>query len=91
MNNILNGKIVSSNLGEFSKKRIKYGYIGIELQDKTHVKVKVDSYTWYETLTIGDEVVVEVDTLAETNILVARKIQLKSSLEMSSEETTATA
>lgn len=91
MNNILNGKIVSSNLGEFSKKRIKYGYIGIELQDKTHIKVKVDSYTWYETLTIGDEVVVEVDTLAETNILVARKIQLKSSLEMSSEETTATA
>ena len=91
MNNILNGKIVSSNLGEFSKKRIKYGYIGIELQDKTHIKVKVDSYTSYETLTIGDEVVVEVDTLAETNILVARKIQLKSSLEMSSEETTATA
>jgi hypothetical protein len=87
MNDIIHGKIVSVNLGEFSKKHIKYGYIGIELPDKTHVKVKVDAYTWYETLTIGDEVTVEVETLENTSIIVARKIQLRSSLEMTSEET----
>ena len=91
MNDIIHGRIVSSNLAEFSKRRIKYGYIGIETQDKTHIKVKVDSYTWYETLTIGDDVVVEVDTLATTEILVARKIQLKSSLKSSPDEVTATA
>ncbi len=91
MSDIIHGKIVSANLAEFSNRKIKYGYIGIEIQDKTHIKVKVDSYTWYETLTIGDEVVAEVETLAGTDILVARKIQLKSSLESSSDEVTATA
>ena len=90
MSDLIHGKIVSSNLAEFSKRRIKYGYIGIETQDKTHIKVKVDSYTSYETLTIGDEVVADVETLADTDILVARKIQLKSSLESSSDEVTAT-
>jgi hypothetical protein len=91
MKDSIHGKIVSSNLAEFSKKRIKYGYIGIELEDKTHVKIKVDSYTKYETLTIGDVVVVEVETLADTEIIVARKIQLKPSLETTSEETVVTA
>lgn len=91
MTSIFHGRIVSTNLAEFSKRRFKYGYIGIELQDKSHIKIKVDSYTWYETLIIGDEVVVEVETLGDTSILVARKIQLKSSLERSLEETTATA
>jgi hypothetical protein len=91
MNGLIHGKIISANLGEFSKKRIVYGYLGIELPDKKHVKVKIDSYTWYETLTPGGEVVVEVDTLANTDIIVARKIQLKSSLETSSDEVTATA
>lgn len=91
MNDTVTGKIVSTNLGEFSKRRIIYGYIGIELPDKTHIQVKIDSYTWYETLTIGDEVVVEIETLGNTDILVARKIQLKTSLEISAEESTATA
>jgi hypothetical protein len=91
MNKIIEGKIISVNLGEFSKRRIKYGYISIELPDKTHIKVKIDSYTWYETLTTGDEVVVEIDTLGNTDILVARKIQLKTSLEKPSEEVSATA
>lgn len=30
MNDEIQGKIISVNLAEFSKKRIKYGYIGIE-------------------------------------------------------------
>ncbi len=79
------GKIISANLGEFSKRKIVYGYIGIELPDKSHIKVKIDSYTWYESLVIGEEVIVEAKTLANTDILVARKIRLKSSLEMKNE------
>ncbi|MHA2047951.1 MAG: hypothetical protein ACW99G_24475 [Candidatus Thorarchaeota archaeon] len=85
MNSPFEGKIISANLGEFSKRQIVYGYIGIELPDKSHIKIKIDSYTWYESLVIGDEVVVEANTLANTDILVARKIRLKSSLEMENE------
>jgi len=91
MSGIIHGKIASVNLGEFSKRRIKYGYIGIELPDKTHLKVKVDSYTWYETLIIGDEVVLEIENLGNTDILVARKIHLKISWENLAEEVSATA
>lgn len=87
----LTGKIISTNLGEFAKKRIIYGYIGIELPDKTHIKIKVDAYTWYETLTIGDEVVLETETLANTDIIVARKVLLRTSDEISVEEATAIA
>lgn len=86
----IHGKIVSSSLGEFSKKKIIYGYLGIELPDKKHIKVKIDAYTWYDTLNLGDEVVVEIEPLADTNIIVARKIQLKTNSDASSEEATAT-
>lgn len=85
MNAPFEGKIISANLGEFSKRLIVYGYIGIELPDKSHIKIKIDSYTWYESLVIGEEVMVEAETLANTDILVARKIRLKSSLEMEKE------
>ncbi|MFW9809255.1 MAG: hypothetical protein ACFFE6_07735 [Candidatus Thorarchaeota archaeon] len=80
------GKIISTQLGEFSKKQIVYGYIGIELPDKSHVKIKIDTYTWYETLTIGDEVVVDTRKLANTDILVAKTIRLKSSMDLESED-----
>jgi hypothetical protein len=79
---VISGKIISADLGKFSKKEIVYGYIGIELQDKSHIRIKIDSYTWYETLNVGEEVVVEVVKLANTEILVARTVRLKSSLEM---------
>ncbi len=86
MTETIRGKITSTQLGEFSEKQIIYGYIGIEQSDKTHVKVKIDSYTWYESLAIGDDVVLETHTLANTDILVARTIRLKSSLDMESED-----
>jgi len=88
---IIEGKIISANLAEFSKKRIVYGYLGIELLDKTHISVKVDAYTRYETLSLGDDVVMEIDTLADSDIVVARKIRPKSNSDMSSEGVSATA
>ncbi|MFW9833707.1 MAG: hypothetical protein ACFFEK_06920 [Candidatus Thorarchaeota archaeon] len=90
MSEKISGKIISANIGEFSKRRIRYGYIGLELADKTHMKIKVDSYTLYETLEIGDEVVVEFENLASTDIHVARKIQLISNVEHPSDEISAT-
>ncbi|MGD9395905.1 MAG: hypothetical protein PVJ05_05720 [Candidatus Thorarchaeota archaeon] len=91
MSRIIEGKIISTNLAEFSKKRIVYGYVGIELQDKTHISVKIDAYTKYETLSLGDDVIMEIDNLADSDILVARKIMLKSNSDMSSEGVSATA
>ncbi|MFX1484251.1 MAG: hypothetical protein ACFFCP_13810 [Promethearchaeota archaeon] len=84
--NTVQGRIVSTNLGEFSKKGIVYGFIGVERSDKTVVKIKIDSYTEHETLHIGDEVEVEVHNLENTDILVARAIHLKSSTDMGLEE-----
>ncbi|MGY5865385.1 MAG: hypothetical protein RTV41_12340 [Candidatus Thorarchaeota archaeon] len=78
----IEGKIVSAQLGEFSKNKIVYGFIGIELQDRSHIKIKVDSYTSYETLVVGERVTAEVEKLGNTDILVARSIRLKSGLEM---------
>ncbi len=91
MTDIIEGKIISTTLGEFANQKIVYGYIGIELADKTHVKVKVDAYTKHETLTPGDEVVMEVHKLPNTGIIVARRIQLKSNMHTPSDEVPATA
>ena len=85
MAEMIQGKIISSHLGEFSKRQIVYGFIGIELSDKTHIRIKIDSYTWYESLTVGDEVVIETHKLANTDILVAKTIRLKSSIDTESE------
>jgi hypothetical protein len=89
---IIEGKIISSQLGEFGKKEILYGYIGVEINPTHHVAIKIDSYTSYETLEIGDHVVIEASRLGTTDILVARKISLKTAVDSSSvmEEITAT-
>ena len=91
MKDIIEGKIISANLGEFAKQKIIYGYLGIELQNKEHINVKIDAYTSYETLALGEEVVVDVETLPNTNIIVARKIQWKSGKQTTSDEVTAIA
>ena len=88
----IEGKIISSQLGEFGKKEILYGYIGVEIDPTHHVAIKIDSYTWYETLEIGNHVVIETAKLGTTDILVARKVSLKTPTHSSTamEEITAT-
>ena len=71
---MLNGKIISSQIGFFGKKELVYGYITIESQDGKHVTMKVDAYTEYETIKVGDLVRVDVHSLTNTDILVAREI-----------------
>lgn len=76
MEKTIEGKIISKNLGVFGKNQIVYGYVGIEKPDGEHIKVKVDSFTWYETLEIGSHVFVEIRNLGTTDILVARRIDV---------------
>ena len=73
----LHGTLVSAALGTFGKNDVLYGYIGLEKTDGTHVKIKVDTFTWYETLEVGSKVIIEVETLGSTDILVARRIMVR--------------
>lgn len=76
MEKTIEGKIISKDLGVFGKDQIVYGYVGIEKPDGEQIKVKVDSFTWYETLEIGCYVFVETYKLGTTDIIVARRIDV---------------
>ncbi|TFG07545.1 hypothetical protein EU538_08645 [Candidatus Thorarchaeota archaeon] len=75
MNKTLSGRIASHTLGRFGGKDIRYGFIGLELPSGEHVRAKVDKYTESETFQIGEQVEVDVETLGDTDIWVARKIR----------------
>ncbi|MHA1137483.1 MAG: hypothetical protein ACTSSE_13440 [Candidatus Thorarchaeota archaeon] len=76
MENTIEGKIISRELGVFGKNEIVYGYIGIEKPSGEQIRVKIDSFTWYETLEIGSHVFVETYNIGTTNIIVARRIDV---------------
>lgn len=76
MENTIEGKIISKELGAFGKNQIVYGYIGIEKPSGEQIRVKIDSFTWYETLEIGSYVFVETSNLGTTDIIVARRIDV---------------
>ena len=76
MEKTIEGKIISKDLGVFGKNQTVYGYVGIEKPTGEKIKVKVDSFTWYETLEIGDHVFIELGNLGTTDILVARRIDV---------------
>ncbi|MFX0108913.1 MAG: hypothetical protein ACFE7R_11555 [Candidatus Hodarchaeota archaeon] len=71
---ILSGKIISSRIGYFGKEEMPYGFITVETQEGKHVTLKIDAYTEYETIKIGDFVRVDVHSLGNTEILVAKYI-----------------
>jgi len=76
MDNTIEGKIISKQLGVFGGKETVYGYLGIESPNGQQRIVKVDAFTWYETLEIGSQVIIETATLGTTDIIVARKISV---------------
>jgi len=76
MENTIEGKIISKELGVFGSRQIVYGYLGIEKPNGQQLMVKVDSFTWYETLEIGSHVFVEIEKLGTTDILIARRIDV---------------
>ncbi|MFW9846267.1 MAG: hypothetical protein ACFFD6_05945 [Candidatus Thorarchaeota archaeon] len=61
-------------MGIFGKEELPYGFITVETPEGHHMTIKVDAYTVYETLNIGDYVRIDVHRLANTEILVAREI-----------------
>ena len=76
MDKTIEGKIISRDLGEFGKNHILYGYIGLQKPNGEKVKIKIDSYTWYETLEIGSDVFIEIHHLGPTDILVATRVDV---------------
>jgi hypothetical protein len=72
----LEGRIVSTQLGEFGNTGIIYGYISIDVAPGKNVVIKIDSYTHHEDLEIGSYVVLKVAKLGLTDILVAKDVSL---------------
>ncbi|MBN2230682.1 MAG: hypothetical protein JW779_13920 [Candidatus Thorarchaeota archaeon] len=68
------GEIVGAQIGKIPATEVSYGYITIETPDKKYLKMKVDALTEYDTIDKGEQVVVEYDTLGNTDILSAKKI-----------------
>ncbi len=75
---LVKGKIVATQLGTFGSTAKVYGYVVIRKGDGKDVKVKVDSRTEYDSLSVGDSVEVYMVELGETGILLARRVILNS-------------
>ena len=76
MEKTIEGRIISKDLGVFGKNQTVYGYIGIEKPNGEQISVKVDTFTWFETLEIGSHVFIETSSLGTTDIIVARRIDV---------------
>ncbi|MFW9802890.1 MAG: hypothetical protein ACFFFC_09575 [Candidatus Thorarchaeota archaeon] len=70
----ISGKILTSQIGYFGKGEIAYGFITVETREGIHLTLKIDAYTKYDTIKVGDQVRITVHRLADTDILVAREI-----------------
>ena len=73
----IKGQIIASQIGRISNTDKKYGFITIKTSDENHVKVKIDSYTSYDTLEMGHDVEVSTDQLGSDSLIVAREIRRK--------------
>jgi hypothetical protein len=89
MNNTIEGKIISKQMGVFGNKQIVYGYLGIETPSGQQRIVKVDAFTWYETLEIGSQVIIEITNLGDTDIIIAEKIRFNQELMTSTDSVSA--
>lgn len=73
----LEGQIIASQVGRISNTDKKYGFITIRTPEESHVKVKIDSYTNYDTLEMGHDVEIFTDELGSSSLIVAREIRKK--------------
>ncbi len=80
------GKIIANQLGKFGSREIIYGYLTIEEETGKHTRIKVDSYTEWDTLSIGDMVEIQATELGNTGIITARRVILKPGPFFSSED-----
>lgn len=72
MERAITGSIVSAQLGNIGNKQ--YGFIDVKTKGKDEFKIKVVAFTKYETLDIGKRVHIVVDTLGDTEIMIAKTI-----------------
>jgi hypothetical protein len=71
---IFTGSIVSTQLGHMGKKA--YGFIGVETEEKEHLKLKVAVYTEYDTLETGRRVHVVAENIGNMDVLTVKSISL---------------
>jgi hypothetical protein len=77
---VISGRIVSTTLGSFGDKEMKYGYMTIETPEGDLLRFKVDAYTDYESLDQGEYVTVDAKRLGNTSIWSARRISVQRAL-----------
>ncbi|TET12281.1 MAG: hypothetical protein E3J86_00575 [Candidatus Thorarchaeota archaeon] len=70
----ITGSIISTQLGTIGTK--SYGFIGIETDDKEHLKIKIAAFTQYETLELGSRVQVVAENVGNMVVLTAKLISL---------------
>jgi hypothetical protein len=78
MDSEYSGEIVSSQLARYGDNDTRYGYVTIQTPDLGYVRIKVDAYTSFDTLDIGEQVLVESKKLGDTGIIVAKQISTQS-------------
>jgi hypothetical protein len=74
---LFEGRIVSTQLGEFANTGIVYGFISVEISPNKSIVVKIDSYTEFDSLEIGENVAIHAARLGTTGILVAKRVNMK--------------
>jgi hypothetical protein len=74
MNRTFAGKLVSTQLADYGRGGSKYGYISIVLDDRKNMRFKVDFNTACETLNVGDQVIIEAESLGTQGVWIARRI-----------------
>lgn len=74
MKSVLDGIIVMSNVDSIGTTDMRDGLITIETPDCDLIKLKVGSYTVFETLDEGKRVLIEAKALSTTNVLFATNI-----------------
>ena len=68
------GIITSADISSMGSKR--YGYLGIETNDNEHIKIKVTAFTKFDTLDVGANVTIELESVGEEVLLTAKKINI---------------
>ena len=72
----ITGTIVARELGTFGANEILYGFLTLRDDSGDQKRVKVDSYTEWDTLSVGDSVEIHAVELGTRHIIVARRIVL---------------
>ena len=72
MHKTVTGSITSADISSMGKKR--YGYLGIETTDHEHLKIKVTAFTKFDTLSVGANVTIELESVGDDALLSAKNI-----------------